>query len=727
MIRIWRLSHLSLALVAGLFVLVLAVTGIILAFEPISHAASGEQTNKLDEVQLSKILSQVTEQYLECIELKVDDKGFVSLLAIDEDGELVDGRIDISSGKVIAKEAPQNDFIEFCRKFHRSLLMGSAGRFIAGITSFLLFLIALSGLGLLIKQQLGFKFFFSAIRTKAKWSNSHSILGRLFLIPILLIAATGTVMTLEHFEWLEEGKPSITSFNSADEPSDEFIEIENFPGLDNITLADVKSVAFPMLPEDGEYFRVQLHDRDLSINQFNGKVVKVETNSKTTQLIQLSTDIHTGGRGITWPLVLMMSAFCLIYLIYSGCRIFLKRTSKLRRKASKGIARVAIYYGSETGSTKRFVENFANSLEGAKVPVYIAPLNKFKVQAEHEHVVIMTSTYGDGEAPSNANKFLELWSSWDGLKTVSILGFGSTSYPKFCAYAADLHLELGKGSPNYRLLELNTVNDQNQKEFQQWQEAWQDHAQIEFGIEALEEVRKDSSDFVLKKNSFSKSNVENDSLFIMEFETKENVPFQSGDLLAITPPGDLRERFYSIAKIDSNRLLIYLRAHEFGVCSNYLSTLNEGSKIKARVQRNPHFHLPKDVREIIYISNGTGLGPYFGFQKELESNQNMTLYWGARYENYHFGIESYFSPSSILKRYFAYSREEGKQKEYVQDVLQRDMAEVRNALSQGAVLMICGGTTMCNGVLHTLEKGLEGSELNLESLKSKGQIRIDCY
>src|SRR5690606_17923318 len=134
---------------AGLFVLVLALTGIVLALEPVKNATSGQQTNELQKVQVSKLLSKLTSQYLECIELKVDDKGFVSLLAIDEEGELVDGVIDIHSGKVVAKKAAQSEFIEFCRKFHRSLLMGSAGRFIVGLTSFLLLLIALSGLGLL--------------------------------------------------------------------------------------------------------------------------------------------------------------------------------------------------------------------------------------------------------------------------------------------------------------------------------------------------------------------------------------------------------------------------------------------------------------------------------------------------------------------------------------------------------------------------------------------------
>ena len=338
----------------------------------------------------------------------------------------------------------------------------------------------------------------------------------------------------------------------------------------------------------------------------------------------------------------------------------------------------------------------------------------------------MTSTYGDGEAPSNAHKFLDLWTDFKGLKTVSLLGFGSTSYPKFCAFAADVYLELEKGEPNYRLQEFSTVNDQNTAEFQEWMIAWQDHTQIGFGIRELEEEQAVSSEFLLKRNTFTQD--ENDeALFVMEFESVENLQFQSGDLLAITPPGDLRERFYSIAKLDATHVLIYLRAHEFGLCSQYLSKLAQGVKIKARIQRNPHFHLPGDVNQLIYVSNGTGLGPYIGFQRELESGQNMLLYWGARYESYREKMDEFLVDRPDLTRHFAYSREVGREKEYVQDLLKRDMTAVIRALQHGAVLMICGGTTMCNGVLHTLEAGFEGSELNLEELRANGQIRIDCY
>lgn len=63
-------------------------------------------------------------------------------------------------------------------------------------------------------------------------------------------------------------------------------------------------------------------------------------------------------------------------------------------------------------------------------------------------VVFATSTYGPGAPPSSANKFL----SWLGCspaaaqlfqhKPTAVLGFGDSSYPRFCAAADTLAARL---------------------------------------------------------------------------------------------------------------------------------------------------------------------------------------------------------------------------------------------------------------------------------------------
>lgn len=76
----------------------------------------------------------------------------------------------------------------------------------------------------------------------------------------------------------------------------------------------------------------------------------------------------------------------------------------------------------------------------------------------------------------------------------------------------------------------------------------------------------------------------------------------------------------------------------YGVCSNYLSSLNENSEIYLFVRSAPSFHIPKDPQlPVILIGPGTGIAPFRGFWQHWDEikkcgkpTPKVYLFFGCR-------------------------------------------------------------------------------------------------
>ena len=113
-----------------------------------------------------------------------------------------------------------------------------------------------------------------------------------------------------------------------------------------------------------------------------------------------------------------------------------RRSSSLRLGESASIeaAEAVILVGSEGNTTWGFAKDLQNKLDQAGKKVHCASMNNL---AEHypkaSVLFVLTSTYGNGEAPSSASQFmarLEHFRANDGLEFV-VLGFGDQQFPKF--------------------------------------------------------------------------------------------------------------------------------------------------------------------------------------------------------------------------------------------------------------------------------------------------------
>lgn len=76
--------------------------------------------------------------------------------------------------------------------------------------------------------------------------------------------------------------------------------------------------------------------------------------------------------------------------------------------------------------------------------------------------------------------------------------------------------------------------------------------------------------------------VEEVTTFKILLKPGRTLSFKSGDLLAIYPDNDHKERFYSIGKVDGAIQLV-VKLYENGSGSGFLYKLKEGQEIKARI------------------------------------------------------------------------------------------------------------------------------------------------
>ncbi|MDR7370358.1 PepSY domain-containing protein [Flavobacterium aquidurense] len=723
----WRSSHLALALVSSLFLILASVTGIILAVDAVQEKTLPYKIENFDKITLGQTLPVLKKNYPEITELSVDYNQFVTLQAIDEDGNDINAYIDAKTGKKLGTPVKKSEFIQWITGFHRSLFLHDTGRLFVGAISFLLVLIAASGFVLVLKRQKGIRNFFSKVIKEYFVQYYHVVLGRLALIPILIIAITGTYLTLEKFNFFmdkekEKEKTAITA--TPKKASSENI-------LTTTLLSDVKKIEFPFTDDPEEYYIIELKDREIEVNQVTGAVISEKRSPMTAQFADLSLDLHTGRINVIWAVILAIASANILFFIYSGFAMTLqRRASRIKNKFKADESKFILLAGSENGSSLRFANAIQKQLNAAGEKVFLTELNNFSVYPKAEHIIIFSSTHGLGDAPSNGKKFISLLQQYNQQQKInfSVVGFGSKAYPNFCGFAYEIDELLEEQNWAERFVELQTVNDKSAAEFVDWVKLWSAKSGIALATtpslynHAPKGLQKM---MVLDKTAIS----ETEHTFIITLRANMRAKFQSGDLLAIYPANDTRERLYSIGNHSGNIQLV-VKLHPNGLGSEFLNELKPGNVIKARIIKNHAFHFPKKASKVAFISNGTGIAPFLGMIEQNKKKSETHLYAGFRMETETVTGYKKFASEMMKKQqlqnfHLALSREENHY--YVMDLIKRDANFFLDLLVNKGVIMICGSLEMQKDVESTLDTLLAEKKLSLAVYKNNGQILSDCY
>ena len=728
-ISIWRYSHIVLAVSSFLFLVLASVTGIILSFQPVSEKLQPYKTDGFEQARLSETLPLLRTKYPGITDLTVDANDFVQIKGSDENGEKLSGYINPLTGKILGVPGEKNAFFEWVTALHRSLFIHETGRFFIGLTAFLLLLITISGTILIIQRQRGLKRFFTKIVRENFAQYYHVVLGRLSLIPIFIIALTGTYLSLARFGFIETAKysPKIDFDAIQSEPAKKPADFDIFK---QIKLSDVQAIEFPFSEDVEDYYTLKLKDRELTVNQITGDMLSENKYPTAELLTTLSLDLHTGRSSGIWAIVLALASGNILFFIYSGFAMTLKRrANRVKNKFTAEESEFIILVGSENGSTFQYANAIHQQLTANGKTTYVTELDNYKVFPKASHIIAMTATYGLGNPPTNAAHFGKKIEKHQQPNPVhfSVVGFGSHSYPDYCKFAFEVDHLFAKQPWAVPMLEIHTVNDKSPEEFSQWATAWSQHADIPLSVSKDLPVIKQERPHALTVIDKTQVSAAGES-FLIRFRT-EGVEFTSGDLLAIYPANDHRERQYSIGKIGSN-VQLSVKLHANGLGSEYLYRIQPGEKIQARIDSNTHFHFPQKAKSVIMISNGTGIAPFLGMIDRPTPNTNCHLYCGFRdassFGLYKSAIEQNLADGKLASLQVAYSRE-GK-KHYVKDLLEKDAALIANVLSREGVIMLCGSLSMQNNVVELLENICQANlGKSVSYYQSHGQVVMDCY
>ncbi len=731
-ISIWRYSHLTLALVSGLFLVLASVTGIVLAFEPIQSAVKPYRPVGLSEISLAGTLGVLQDEYDEILTLEVDANDFLIANVVTKSGDGQTIYVHPLTGKKLGEPEPQHPIFQFATNLHRSLFLKSVGRFFVGLVSFLLCLIAITGLFLIIKRQGGFMKLFSKVQKDYFELRYHVILGRWSLLPITIVAATGVYLSAEKFSLL----PTTKVTHERVEPDTDVGALVNPADLElfkQITLGQVRSVNFPFSAFPEDYFELSLIEKELYVHQYTGEILSERPYPFTLLASDLSMTLHTGQGSILWSMVLLLASVSILFFMYSGFVMWRRRlkNSKIPQPIKdKDECSHIILVGSETGSTFAFAEALEKGLTKAGKSVFVSQINDYCIYKKAEHLLFLTATYGEGEAPTNAKNIKTLLGSVKPERPLkySVVGFGSLTYPSYCQFAIDLDHLLASQTGFINSLPLYKINNQSFDAFNDWAKQWGQATGTTIQIEPRKKKMKRTRPKPFEVVKKTELNV--DDTFLIHLKPSKKVKFQSGDLWEYSPDEDGMVRWYSIARI-KDEVVLSIKRHEFGVSSPYLSSVGENQILHAGIKRNYDFHFPKYAPEIVCIGNGTGIAPFLGIIDENVGAIPIDLYWGGRtrdslnlYKEY---LDRALDAKKLAHLHLALSQENGG-KVYVQQLLERDAERLAQKLEAGAVFMICGSIAMQNSVLDVLgEVTASILQKPLSEFEHAEQLKMDCY
>jgi sulfite reductase (NADPH) flavoprotein alpha-component len=402
--------------------------------------------------------------------------------------------------------------------------------------------------------------------------------------------------------------------------------------------------------------------------------------------------------------------------------------AKVRKKCSKEEAEYILLFGTHSGTTASLAKEFFKCLQAEGKKVFMDELDHYSSYESATHLIVFTATYGVGGPPTNGNYFEDLIQEEELLNPLkfSVVAFGSTSFTEFCQFGVDVDSWLGSTSGFERFLPLVRVSDQSSSDFRSWLSLWNRATNMEVQMKL-----KDGGAKLSKGKTYSvleSPDLNIDSTALIKLRPKSSTDFQSGDLLSIVPKGSDKPRIYSIARTGDD-ILLSVKKHERGICSDYLCNLKEGDTLTAHIERNESFHLVPDAPSIWLIGNGTGIAPYLGMIDE-NKDAKLRLIWGGRtassFDLYKPYIEKAMEQGRMEKFELALSRD-GK-KQYVQELLAQQEDQVAKAFESGAVFMLCGSMAMQNEVLEVLGQITHNKlKRSLSSFQNNGQLLKDCY
>jgi benzoyl-CoA 2,3-dioxygenase component A len=226
-------------------------------------------------------------------------------------------------------------------------------------------------------------------------------------------------------------------------------------------------------------------------------------------------------------------------------------------------------------------------------------------------------------------------------------------------------------------------------------------------------------------------------------------PVLEGQSVGIIPPGTNADsnphlpRLYSISSPrdgeppEYHNISLTVKREDKGLASNYLCDLKQGDNVEVTGPFGATFLMPATPdAHLLLICTGTGAAPMRAFTMQRQragATGGMTMFFGARAP----GSLPYFGPlkkipQNLLKQHLVFSRQEGVEKEYVQDRMVAEQDAVAALLENPKLhIYICGLRGMEEGVEHAMTSiaestGQQWTALR-DAMREDGRYHVETY
>jgi len=437
-------------------------------------------------------------------------------------------------------------------------------------------------------------------------------------------------------------------------------------------------------------------------------------------------------------------------------------------EATAGEVRVLVAHGSQTGQAEQLAWRTAESLHLAGRGVRVCPLNEVDAAAlaQVSELYVITSTYGEGDPPDSAALFADRLDApqaprLSGLKH-AVLALGDREYEHFCGFGrrVDAWFSQQGATPLFDRIEVNQMDDGAIR-------AWFEHLSMHAGAVAMAGWQAEPLDVAgwrLAERRLLNAGSPGEGVYHLELEPLEGpLPnWEAGDLVHIAPPQgalneagepDRRPRAYSIASVpEDGRLHLLVRLRRLadggtGCVSGWLCLHAAiGERLTLGVRAHPSFRIGDNAdRRLLLVGNGTGMA---GLRAHLRARAHARrhagqggseaaasavapswLFFGERdpHVDLHHGEElrAWQAKGWLAGLDLAFSRDPAEPA-YVQQRLAERAQEIRDWVSQGAAIYVCGSLAgMAASVDATLREVLGGD--TLLALQRAGRYRRDVY
>ncbi|MCW1920060.1 PepSY domain-containing protein [Rhodobacter sp. KR11] len=702
-----RPLHRLTGLILGLFLTVTALSGAALAVFPAFEAWTAPAL----PATAFELVASVTKALPGVQEIAVSASGQVT--AYTAEGGVV---VDAMTGQALAKVAPQ-PWLIWLENLHRALFLGDTGRIAVAVLAAAMLGMCVTGALLLARRAGGWRGMLAG-QKGAGWGRIHAEVARLAALGLILSSLSGLWMTAATFDLLPAAAgadypAAVSGRTGAVLPLD-------FPAKDLRGLT---------LPGADEPVTLTTVDGEFMIDQGTGAVLTQAAPTWADRITAWAELLHTGRGAALLGVILGLAALTTPFLALSG--VLMRGLTRRRSFGPADQAETVILVGSEGGATWGFAETLARTLKG---PVHLAALQDFAPEAwpRAQRLLILTATYGDGEAPASAKGFLDRLAKAKPTMPLAVLGFGDRSFPRFCAYAVEVaRVARAGGWPE--LTPLATIDRQSGQDFAHWGSALgaalgQDlslthHPDLPATQSLTLTTRRDYGQALQMPAAILRFALPNRSLWA---RLTGKGGFQPGDLLGVIPQGATLPRFYSLGSGARDGFAeICIRKHEGGLCSGQLHALRPGDQVRAFIRPNPAFHAGR--RPLILIGAGTGIGPLAGIIRH--ARRPVHLFFGMRHRDHDFyhqeDLTEWQAQGRLTGLTLAFSR--GDRPHYVQDALRDQAVTLREAMAKGARIMVCGGREMGQGVRAALTEILAPLGLTPDQLAKEGRYAEDIY